>query len=155
MAALLGALTINAKTVSVSVTPENAKVYQNGKILSPVSNGLYQITVSGGNISLAILAEGYDNERLVINSKSRKKIDIDLKPNRKHIIVSTEPNYATIYINGRETGKGKADLYIFKNEKKTIKIVADGYDTYSKQFDFNDFNLQQESVHVTLESNIH
>lgn len=155
MAALLGALTINAKTVSVSVTPENAKVYQNGKILSPVSNGLYQITVSGGNISLAILAEGYDNERLVINSKSRKKIDIDLKPNRKHIIVSTEPNYATIYINGRETAKGKADFYIFKNEKKTIKIVADGYDTYSKQFDFNDFNLQQESVHVTLESNIH
>jgi hypothetical protein len=71
------------------------------------------------------------------------------------VIVSTEPNYATIYINGRETAKGKADFYIFKNEKKTIKVVADGYDTYSKQFDFNDFNLQQESVHVTLESNIH
>ena len=107
------------------------------------------------NISLAILAEGYDSERLVVNSKSPKKIDIDLKPNRKHIIVSTEPNYAAIYINGRETAKGKADFYIYKNEKKTIKVVADGYDTYSKQFDFNDFNLQQESVHVTLESNIH
>lgn len=155
MAALLGALTIDAKTVSVSVTPENAKVYQNGNILSPVSNGLYQITISNNNISLAILAEGYDSERLVVNSKSPKKIDIDLKPNRKHIIVSTEPNYAAIYINGRETAKGKADFYIFKNEKKTIKVVADGYETYSKQFDFKDFNLQQDSVHITMEGNIH
>ena len=51
IAVLLGSLTINAKTVSVSVTPENAKVYQNGKILSPVSNGLYQITVSNNNIT--------------------------------------------------------------------------------------------------------
>ena len=80
-------------------------------------------------------------------------MQVHLSPNRKQVSVSSDPKTATIYVDGREMGKGIVDFSINKHETKTIKIEQDGYDTYIKQIAFNDQSDINMSYNVSLEQN--
>ncbi len=145
---------LSAKNISVTVSPEHATILQKGKVIPPVTPGLYNLKVGLlGSEVFTVQADGYDSQQLVLSSKSPATMQIALKPNRKQVAFSAEPNTATIYVDGREMGKGVVDFTIRKNESKTVKIEQDGYDTYIKHIGFNDQSDTKMSYNVTLTPN--
>lgn len=155
MAALFCSLTMIAKNVQVTISPSNAIVYkQKGKVEQPVSPGVYSIPCSIVDLAFTVQADGYDSESFIINLKSPLTMKIELKPNRKHVAVTSDPRDATIYVDGREAGKGSAEFNINKGETKTIKLMADEYDTYLKRINFNDFASVDMTYNVEMVRNI-
>ncbi len=129
---------LSAKNVQVSVTPTDAIVILKGKVVQPVSPGLYSIAVGLLDQAFTAQADGYDSEQFIINLKTPAAIQIDLKPNRKQVSVTCSPETADIYVNGRLMGKSPIDFNIHKGEQKSIMITADGYDKYIKTIGFYD-----------------
>lgn len=148
---LLGTVMVSGKTVNVKVYPETAQVTLKGKLIAPTMPGVYDIQVSIVNLVFVAQADGYDTQQFIINLKSPLGMEVHLKPNRKQVSVSSDPNTATIYVDGRETGRGFVDFSINKNETKTIKVEQDGYDTYIKQIGFNDQSDINMSYNISLE----
>ena len=139
MAALFVLATMSAKNVTVTLSPaDKAQLIQKGKVVQPVSPGVYNIQVSIVDLVFTAQADGYDAESFVINLRSPVTMQINLKPNKKHVSVTSDPESATIYVDGRESGKGQVAFDINKGESKTIKLVEDGYDNYLKRINFND-----------------
>ena len=163
MAAMLCALSLSAKAVQITVEPSDATMYQqNGKAVQPVSQGVYSITCSIVDLAFTVKADGYDSESFVVNLKSPKTMEIKLKPNRKHVAVTADPKEAVIYVDGREAGQGQVEFDIHKGESKTIKLMADEYDTYLKRINFSDpsgannkMTYNVEMVRNTRNVNIH
>lgn len=127
-----------AKNVSVTVTPATAVVYQKGKVVQPVSPGVYSIQVSIVDLVFAVQADGYDSEQFVINLKSPSTMQINLKPNRKQVAITSDPSTADIYVDGRLMGQSPIEFTINKGETKNIILMADGYDRYVKSVSFYD-----------------
>lgn len=150
---LLGTVSLSAKNVSVTVVPATATIMQKGKVIQPVTPGVYSLNVTLGELVFVAQADGYDSEQFIINLKSPSTMQVRLKPNRKQVSLSSDPNTATIYVDGREMGKGTVDFSINKHESKTVKIEQDGYDTYIKQIGFNDQSDIKMSYNVSLEQN--
>ena len=145
-AALLCTITMSAKTVQITVSPSSAMVLQQkGKVLQPVSPGVYSITCSIVDLAFTAQADGYDSESFVVNLKSPLTMKVELKPNRKHVNITADPKDAVIYVDGREAGQGQVSFDINKGESKTIKLMADEYDTYLKRINFSD----QSSIEMT------
>lgn len=154
VAAIMCTFTLLARTVSVVVTPETATVYQKGKVIVPVSPGVYNLPVNPlSDVVYTVQADGYDAEQFVINRKSPAQIQINLKPNRKEVNISTDPAEATIYVDGRESGQGHVTFQIRKGETKQIKAVAEGYDNYTKQVGFYDQNDVIMSYNLNMTQN--
>lgn len=153
LSVLLVTVTMFAKNVSVTVYPATATVMQKGKVIQPVTPGVYSLNVSIVDLVFVAQADGYDAQQFIINLKSPATMQVHLKPNRKQVSVSSDPNTATIYVDGREMGKGTVDFSINKHESKTVKIEQDGYDTYIKQIGFNDQSDINMSYNVSLEQN--
>ena len=152
--AMLCTFALYAKTVSVVVTPATATVYQKDKVIVPVSPGIYNLPVNLlGKVVYTIQADGYDSEQFVINRQSPSQIQINLKPNKKEVNITTDPNNATIYVDGKESGQGHVTFQIRKGETKQIKAVADGYDNYTKLVGFNDQNDVIMSYNLNMAQN--
>lgn len=150
---LLGTVSLSAKNVSVTVVPATATIMQKGKVIQPVTPGVYSLNVTLGELVFVAQADGYDSEQFIINLKSPSTMQVRLKPNRKQVSVSSEPNTATIFVDGREMGKGVANFTINKFETKTVKVEQDGYDTYITQIGFNDQSDINMSYNLSLEQN--
>ncbi len=145
---------LSAKDISVTVSPEHATILQKGKVVQPVTPGVYSLKVGlFGSEVFTVQADGYDSQQFIVSSKSPATMQVTLKPNRKQVSFSAEPNTATIYVDGRESGKGVVDFTIHKNESKTVKIELDGYDTYIKHIGFNDQSDTKMSYNVALTPN--
>lgn len=143
----------NAKTVSVTINPASAVLMQKKNVVPAMSPGVYSITVSIVDLVFTAQADGYDPEQFVINMKSPNTMQINLKPNRKNVTISTDPSEAVILVNGREVGQGQADFTINKGETKSVKAIAEGYDTYVKQIHFNDIATVDMAYNVSLVKN--
>ncbi len=144
---------LSAKNVSVTVFPENAVVMQKGKVVQPVTPGVYSLTVGLWDYVFVAQADGYDSEQFIINLKSPSTMQVRLKPNRKQVSFSANPSSAVIYVDGRESGKGNVDFTIYKNETKIVRVEEDGYDTYIKRVSFNDQSDIKMSYDINLEQN--
>lgn len=144
---------LQAMNVSVIVTPSDAVVMQKGKVIAPVSEGVYSLTVSIVDLVFTAQADGYDAQQFVVNLKSPKQMKVDLKPNRKEVSITTDPANAIIYVDGRESGIGVAEFSINKGETKTIKCVCDGYDNLIKHISFNDRPETKMSYNIPLRTN--
>lgn len=142
-----------SKSVTVTIQPATAQLIQKGKIVPNVANGVYNINVSIVDLVFTASADGYDSESFVINLKSPSMMQIDLKPNRKHVTVTSDPATAMIYVDGRESGHGQVEFDINRGESKTIKLLEDGYDTYLKRVNFNDQSNTLMSYNVQLVPN--
>lgn len=153
--AIMCTVTLFAKTVSVVVIPATATVYQKDKVIVPISPGIYNLPVNIiGKVVYTIQADGYDSEQFVINRQSPKQIQISLKPNKKEVNITTDPNNATIYVDGKESGQGHVTFQIRKGETKQIKAVADGYDNYTKLVGFNDQSDVIMSYNLNMAQNV-
>lgn len=144
---------ISAKKISVTIIPENATIMQKGKVVQPVTSGVYSFNIGLIESVFTAQADGYDSQQFIVSLKSPATMQIKLKPNRKQVSFSSEPKTATIYVDGRETGKGVADFTIHKNETKTVKVELDGYHSYIKQVGFNDQRDIKMSYNVSLTPN--
>ena len=144
---------LSAKNVSVTVSPTHTVIMQKGKVLQPVTPGVYSLQIGLFETVLTAQADGYDSQQFIVSLKSPATMQIKLKPNRKQVSFSAEPRTATIYVDGREAGKGVADFSINKNETKTIRVEQDGYHSYIKQIGFNDQLDIKMSYNVSLSPN--
>lgn len=149
----LCATLLQAINVSVVVSPKDAVVMQKGKIIAPAAEGVYSITVSIVDLVFTAQADGYDPQQFVINLKSPKQMQINLKPNRKQVSITTDPANATIFVDGKESGQGVVDFNIHRGETKTIKCVCDGYDNFIKQIGFNDQEDLKMSYNIPMIQN--
>jgi len=140
---LIASMLASAKPVQISIKPApaaaNAQVFEKGSPISG-SNGIFRVELGFlQEKTLTIQADGFDQEQLFISFKHKQDAyEVTMKPNRKKAIISTNVQDATIFIDGVERGKGNAEFNIFKNSYMNIKIVADGYDTYTGSISFND-----------------
>lgn len=150
---LFASLTLSAKNVSVTVSPTTAIVLQKGKVIQPVRPGVYSLSVILGNAVFVAEADGYDPEQFIINLQSPSTLQVDLKPNRKNVSISASPRSSTIYVDGKECGKGAVDFTINKNEKKIIKIEEDGYDTVVKEINFHSQKDINMSFNIEMAQN--
>ena len=151
---LLGTVSLSAKKVTVTVYPPTATLTLKGKEIPSTSTpGVYDLTVSIMDLVFTAYADGYDPKQFVVNLKSPLAFPIYLEPNRKQVSVSSEPNTATIYVDGRLMGKGVVDFSINKNETKIVKIEQEGYDTYIKRIGFNDQTDINMSYNLVLDQN--
>ena len=141
-----------AKNVSVTVFPEHATIIQKGKIVQPITPGVYHLKTGFKAETFTVQADGYDSQHFIIDKKSPSSMQIKLQPNRKQVSFSANAD-ADIYVDGRILGKGNVDFTIYKNESKTVKIQQDGYDTYIKQVNFNDQSDIKMSYNVSLTPN--
>lgn len=140
---LFATMLIYARPVQITIKPAEAQassqVFEKG---SPVSgtSGIFRVELGIlQEKELTIKADGFDSEQLFISYKHKQDVyEVTLKPNRKKVVISTNVNDATIYIDGEELGKGSATFNILKNSRKNIKIVADGYDSYFGSVSFNE-----------------
>lgn len=151
---LLGTVSLSAKKVTVTVYPPTATLTLKGKEIPSTSTpGVYDLTISIVDLVFTAYADGYDPKQFVVNLKSPLAFPIYLEPNRKQVSVSSEPNTATIYVDGRLMGKGVVDFSINKNETKIVKIEQEGYDTYIKRIGFNDQTDVNMSYNLVLDQN--
>jgi len=140
---LLATNLVFGRPVQVIVKPElaqaSAQVYANGSQISG-SNGVFRVDVGfNKEITLTVKADGFDTETIKIRYKDKQDTyEVMLKPNRKKANVSTNVPEATIYIDGAEMGKGSATFNIYKTSNRKIKIVADGYETYTGTISFSE-----------------
>ena len=140
---LIVSMLASAKPVQISIKPApaaaNAQVFEKGSPISG-SNGIFRVELGFlQEKTLTIQSDGFDQEQLFISHKHKQDAyEVTMKPNRKKVIVSTNVPDATISVDGIERGKGTAEFNIFKNSSMNIKIVADGYDTYTGSISFND-----------------
>ena len=140
---LIVSMLASAKPVQISIKPApaaaNAQVFEKGSPISG-SNGIFRVELGFlQEKTLTIQSDGFDQEQLFISHKHKQDAyEVTMKPIRKKVIVSTNVPDATISVDGIERGKGTAEFNIFKNSSMNIKIVADGYDTYTGSISFND-----------------
>ncbi|MBR4962844.1 MAG: hypothetical protein IKY54_02965, partial [Muribaculaceae bacterium] len=87
---LCSTLLLSAKNISVTVSPENAIVTEKGKVVQPVSPGVYSLSIGLFEAVYAVQADGYDPQHFVLNLKSPSTMRVDLKPNRKQVSFAAE-----------------------------------------------------------------
>ena len=143
MACLTASVLAFAKPVQITVKPAaaqaTAQVFEKGNAISG-SAGVFRVDVGlFQEKTLVIRADGFDDGSLKLSYKDKQdSYEVTLKPNRKKAVVSTNVEDAAIYIDGEEKGKGSATFVIYKGSQKNVKVVADGYDTYTSSIGFND-----------------
>jgi len=59
-------------------------------------------------------------------------------PSTTPLYVSTSPVGATIYLDGKQLGKSPVEGQEVSRGKHTVKLVLDGYESFSKQYTFGD-----------------
>jgi hypothetical protein len=149
----LGTVTLSAKKVTVEVYPTTAELWHKGQVVPTTTPGVYDITVSIVDLHYQVRADGYDMASFIINLKSQSPLKIHLKPNRKTISIATEPNNASISVDGKLLGKGSVDFTINKYETKTVIVEQEGYDTYVKRISFDDQSDINMFYNLVLEQN--
>ena len=143
MICLLATVLSFARPVQIIVKPDaaqaTAQVSEKGSQISG-TNGIFTVDIGFmQEKTLTVQADGFDSQSITISYKDKRdNYIVTLKPNRKKAVVSTNIPDATIYIDGEEKGKGNATFNIFKGSQKNIKIVADGYDTYTGSIAFTE-----------------
>lgn len=132
-----------ARPVQITVKPDaaqaTAQVFEKGSQISG-SNGIFRLDIGfNQEKTLTVKADGFDSQTVTVRFKDKQdNYEVVLKPNRKKAVVTTNVTDATIYIDGEEKGKGSATFDIYKNSQKNIKIVADGYETYTGSIGFTE-----------------
>lgn len=131
----------NAKKVQIIVKPveaqASAQVLEKGKVITG-SNGVF----TGGvgflkSKTYTIQADGFDPKKLEVRERDGIDVyEVTLEPNRKMVNFAAIPETATIYVDGEEMGNGFASFAINKNSSKSIRVMADGYDTYTTSVSF-------------------
>lgn len=131
-----------AKSVQITVQPaaaqNTAQVFERGDVISG-SNGVFRVEIGlFQEKTLTVKADGFDQETVFISYKHKAdNYEVTLKPNRKTVKVSTNVPTAQIYVDGiPEGGNGAAEFKIYKGATRKVKVVADGYDTYSTTVSF-------------------
>lgn len=128
-----------AKDIQVTVSPATAIIInQKGKPVPPVTPGVFRIPIILADQVFTVQADGFDQEQFVVGLKSPIAMRINLKPNRKNVSITTHPNTADIYVDGRLMGQSPVDFVIYKGESKNLILSADGYDRYTKTIHFTD-----------------
>ncbi len=154
VAALMCVVSLSAKTVRITIEPSNAQLFQQkGKQVTPIEKGVFDIPCSIVDLAFTAKAEDYDSQSFVVNLKSPKTMHIVLQLNKKHVVITSDPNDAKIYVEGREAGQGQAKFDILKGESKTIKLMAEEYDTYLKRINFSDFDQRNVEYNVEMVRN--
>lgn len=136
-------LFVFSKPVQILVKPvaaqSSATIYDKGNPISG-SNGVFRVDLGlFESKELLVQADGFDDAHITISRKHKTdNYEITLVPNRKKVSIISNVENSTIYVDGDEIGKGMATFNIYKNTRKSVKILADGYDTYTGTVSFND-----------------
>lgn len=155
------------KTVTITTDPAMATIYLNGRDsgISPVTT---KLRFDEENLQYQILAKkgpAYRDVEITVRHEPKKKTDyhIYLEKIAKTVRITTDPNMATVYINGTESGTTPLITSLrFLDKDKEFEIIVrkEGYKEEKMNVAFEpedktDFHLdleKMEAVSVELVS---
>ena len=79
---------------------------------------------------------------------------VEAAPTTTSLYVGTSPSGATVYVDGKKIGKSPIEDKEFPRGKHTVKIVLEGYETYSKKYNFENKPLVINETLVAVRSSV-
>lgn len=127
----------NKGTISVDSYPTNSEVYLNGEYIgnTPLSK-----KINIGKYTIEVKKEGYKiytkeveiirgRETIIIANLERKVGGLSIK---------TEPQGATVYIDGKNYGLTPLDIYDIEVGKHEVLITKEGYKSITKEIEISE-----------------
>ena len=79
---------------------------------------------------------------------------VEAAPTTTSLYVSTSPSGATVYVDGKKIGKTPIEGDEFARGKHTVKIALEGYETYSKKYNFENKSVVINETLVAIRSSV-
>lgn len=134
---ILSSCITNKGTLSVDSYPKDSEVYLNGEYIgnTPISK-----TINVGKYSIEVRKEGYKNYFKEIEIKKGRETIIIANLERKigGISVKTEPDGATVYIDGKNYGLTPIEIFDLEVGKHEILITKEGYKSIIKEVEIKE-----------------
>ncbi len=130
----------NRKTVTITTTPDDAKIKVDGE---DVGTGVGKfIILKGESKSVKISAYGYDTYVGQVNFADQRDInnsyEIALIQNEKNVTITVDVESADFYLDGVQCGKGKsATVTLKKGQSYNLLIRSLGYRDCIQKLDFS------------------
>ncbi|WP_099211176.1 protein kinase domain-containing protein [Thermococcus henrietii] len=119
-------------TLIITSTPSNAQILLNGTYLGTTP---MKITVKPGKYVLVIMKTGYKNHTEVLDVESNSVItrNVTLTPLVGYVTVTSTPEDAKVYIDGRYVGMTPLENYSIPSGTHEIILRKSGYKEYTKK----------------------
>ncbi|MBS3159938.1 PEGA domain-containing protein [Candidatus Woesearchaeota archaeon] len=116
-------------TLDIRITPQNAKVYIDGRFIGTTP---LVTKINTGKRTISIEKFGYEPYVMQLSIEENKQIDIKETLNEikmGSVIIRSIPNRARVYMNGYYYGRTPLELE-FEPGIRKLEIKEDGYQTY-------------------------
>jgi hypothetical protein len=121
-------LVLESRLVEVSVTPADADIFVNEKLVSKSSEDV--IIHPNECVTVRVEKEGYTSEEQVFcNSKKDQEppVSYSFSLNDRVVKVNTTPETAEIKMNGKIVGSGSYEVKVPNNECAEVIVFKDGF----------------------------
>ncbi len=120
-------------SLDIQSEPQGAEVYVDGEI-----KGKTPLVLEGlktGEHEIHIKKEGYGdwNDKVLCQSTERQNVSAALQTIYGAIDISSQPDGAMIYVDGKESGRTPSVLKDIAAGSRTITIAADGFEKWSRK----------------------
>ena len=155
-----GKVTVNASLVAlpgnliVNSIPGEAKVFLNGK-----EKGATPLEIKGlteGEHLLKLQCAGYYDweEKVFVNSGQSSQCNANMKIRQGFLQITSKPAGASIYLNGRYTGKTPATLDKVDPGRADLVVKLEGYRPWSESYNIKPNDSITLVQQLTLESGL-
>lgn len=148
-------------TIHVNSIPEGANVYLDG-VLKGVTPATINDIIANSKHLLEIKLDNYETYKQLISGKENDVFEImePLTPIATHLIVSSIPEGATVYLNDKVIGKTPLDTKNINPGSFTLKISYPQYIPYTEEITIEkgktvrrDIVLLKSETYLSLDSN--
>ncbi|MCX8094702.1 MAG: PEGA domain-containing protein [Caldisericia bacterium] len=121
----------NKGTLTIDSYPKEAEVYLNGE---NIGNTPISIKINVGKYSIEVKKEGYKDYKKEVEIKKGRETIVIANLERKvgGISVKTEPDGATVYVDGKNYGLTPLEIYDLETGKHEVLITKEGYKSIIK-----------------------
>jgi hypothetical protein len=118
---------LSSGSLKIMSNPNNGDVFIDEKLIGKTP---IKIELSYGKHTIKVTHEDKTNIQVIdFSPESTSEFNIELYECNKYKLITSSPNYATIFINGEEKGSTPLN-YKMLNAEESITIKKDGYKTY-------------------------
>ena len=117
----------NSGNLKINSNPSDADIFIDEKLIGKTP---LNAELSFGKHRIKVTYEDKTNlQEIDFSAESSSELSVELYECNKYKLITSSPNYATIFINGEEKGSTPLN-YRMLNAEESITIKKDGYKTY-------------------------
>ncbi|NLI56841.1 PEGA domain-containing protein [bacterium] len=143
----------NKGTLSIDSYPQNCEVYLNGEYVGVTP---LEKSVNIGKYALEVKKEGYEDYKKEITIERGKETVIiaNLEISTGSLIVKTDPDGATVFVDGKNYGLTPIEIKDLEIGEHEIVISKEGYAQIIKKIDIGEETLTIEEILIEAISEI-